>query len=174
MDMLLAAICFLTLLNSILLARLLSQAPGVYLRIRYNPDLPKTHRGLGFKYSGDCGIDLKCWIPEGRITLPPRGTIDISTGVHIKLPRNCWGRIVGRSSTGMRGISVLTGIIDEGYTGELMSYLHNHTNESVEICDGDRLFQLIIMRRVRGIKVHTVDTLPQTNRGDKGFGSTGK
>jgi len=174
MDMLTLVLYFLTSLNSILLIRLLIRAPGVCLKIKYAYGLPESHRGLGFKYSGDCGIDLKCWIPEGRIILPPRGTIDVSTGVHIKLPRNCWGRIVGRSSTGVRGVSVLTGIIDEGYTGELMSYLHNHTNEAIEICNGDRLFQLIMMRRVRGIKVRAVNTLPQTDRGDKGFGSTGK
>jgi len=158
---------------SILLIKLLRDAPGTELQVKYDPLLPENHREISYKYNKDCGLDLKCWIPEGSLILSPHASIDIHTGMYIKLPRNTWGRIIARSSTGVKGLSVLTGIIDEGYTGELMAFVYNHTDREILIDDSDRLVQLIIIPRPNISKIKKVLELPSTKRGSCGFGSTG-
>ncbi len=121
---------------------------------------------------GDVGYDLRA---AKDVTLPARqdGPIYVPTGVRIKAPEGTWTRIVGRSSTTKRGILVAEGVIDNGYTGELLVTCFNLSGRQVEILAGDRIAQLVFCPIITP-KITTVEKLPRTGRGSKGFGSTGE
>ena len=125
-----------------------------------------------FGHEDDCGLDLYC-SEEQRIE--PGAWADIATDVAVKLPPNTWGMLTGRSSAvRTHGLMILQGVIDEGYTGELYACVYNIRTEPVIVTAGQRLAQLIIMHNVRvGVTIEEVEELPTTNRGAKGFGSTG-
>lgn len=99
---------------------------------------------------------------------------DIPTGLKIELPPGVWGRITGRSSSLRKhGLFINEGVIDQGYRGELFVYVTNRNGEleySVEA--GTRLAQLILAPVLRASVVE-VDSVSPSDRGDRGFGSTG-
>ncbi len=135
-------------------------------------DLPMPKR------AGDCGFDLKCTLEEeinGYIDIKPGAYCDIPTGVFVKLPEGYFAIIMPRSSvfTQMKGLRIHEGVIDNGYTGELKVLAINQSDHSIRINDGDRLAQLILFPLVSA-KFVEVDDLPSTERGDSGFGSTGR
>jgi dUTP pyrophosphatase len=125
------------------------------------------------KYAGsqDAGIDLvaclSTWIPtDGRAIIP--------TGIGIQLPPACFGLILPRSGLAKQaGIDILGGVIDEGYTGEIIVNLANHGHSPYHAAAGDRIAQLVILPYFRA-SLEWVDELESTDRGDKGHGSTGK
>lgn len=153
--------------------------PG-YQRNVDNPDLLQALQVVeAERYSlaaplidGDVGYDLRA---AKDITLSPRlegGPVYVPTGVQIKAPEGTWTRIVGRSSTTKRGILVAEGVIDNGYTGELLVACFNLSGREIQILAGDRIAQLIFCPVITP-KIAMVDKLPRTGRGSKGFGSTG-
>lgn len=100
----------------------------------------------------------------------------IKTGVRIALPTGWVAYIVPRSSIGMKTplrLSNSVGVIDESYRGPLGVIYDNISDSDYTINAGDRIAQLIIMP-VYHFKANVVDTLPETERGEGGFGSTGK
>lgn len=117
------------------------------------------------------GIDLySCEI----LTIQPHERALVPTGIAIAIPDHCYGRVAPRSSLALRdGIDVGAGVIDEDYRGEVKVLLFNHSALPFEIHRGDRIAQLII-EKISYAQVTLVDELPSTQRGDKGFGSTGK
>ena len=121
-------------------------------------------------YSGDCGHDL---FVAAHTVIPPGEFRDVSTNVRCELPYGTWGLIIGRSSTfRKRRLLVIPGIIDNGYRGELFTAVFNMNGSDAVLDAGDRLAQLIIMPLVTPrIEVGEVN---DSDRGDKGFGSTGK
>lgn len=130
-----------------------------------NPDLmpKKAHRF-------DAGFDL--YANEDGV-IPARGLAMFGTGFHISLPTNMFGAVVGRSGLTARGISVPQGTIDSGYTGEVKVTIYNHTDDDFNVRVGDRIAQLIIYQ-IPDVWFMEVEELPETERGEKGFGSTGK
>lgn len=123
------------------------------------------------KKAGDVGFDLytleDTLIPS-NVELP----IDVPTGVKVKLPKNTWALIINRSSTPRKkGIEVVPGIIDTGYTGELYACCFNRTGEDILVKAGTRLAQFLILPSVVP-QIKEVDKLPKTERGETGFGST--
>jgi len=140
-------------------------------RVLLIKSLGKDSGLLSPRYPTDCGYDLKSSVD---IILPPgqQYPIDIPSGVCVKLPSGTWGLIVGRSSTIRKmGIEVQLGVIDENFTGELLACCYNRTNAPVKVERDMRLAQLILMKRVP-VELSSVDELPETDRGKKGFGST--
>jgi dUTP pyrophosphatase len=120
--------------------------------------------------SGAAGYDLKC--SEGMI-IPPRSRAVVGTGVAVRVPEGTYGRVAPRSGLALRnGIDVGGGVIDSDYTGEIKVILFNHSSEAFHMREGDRIAQLILERIVTP-HVRMVDTLKSTQRGEKGFGSTG-
>lgn len=100
--------------------------------------------------------------------------VAIRSGISIELPPNTMGFIHNRSSMGKRGIMVFGGIVDEGYTGEIMLTLANVAGQSTEyIKAGDRVAQLIIVPILTLDVIEVID-LGERPRGNKGFGSSGK
>ena len=120
---------------------------------------------------GDAGQDLVC--VEGGIVWP-FSTRDFSTGWRIKVSAGYWGSIKARSSTLMkRRLLINEGVIDSGYTGELSILVFNPTWWPKRVKAGDRLAQIILMPHVPEVDMLEVETLPETHRGQNGFGSTG-
>lgn len=120
-------------------------------------------------YSGDAGIDLPI-IGEHILTAGERK--DIPTGLRIALPEGYYGRITGRSSAlRKRGIRVYEGIIDAGFRGELYSFVENASDIATILTPTDRVAQLIVQPVVL-LTVANVEELPDSERGERGFGSS--
>lgn len=135
--------------------------------------------GSSFKahLEGDVGYDLEMWIPDQKyiaIEVDPGCFASLPTGLAVKVGDNAWGCIRPRSSTFLkRKMFVMEGTIDSGYTGPLFVNVFNPTNKKVIIRNGERLAQLIPVPKFYRVSVKTVDELPTTQRGGRGFGSTG-
>ncbi|AGE50224.1 dUTP pyrophosphatase [Acanthocystis turfacea Chlorella virus Canal-1] len=108
------------------------------------------------------------------ITVPSLGRVAVPTGLAIKVPAGTYGRIAPRSGLAFKhGIDVLAGVVDADYSGQVVCILYNTSGIDYEIKKGDRIAQLVI-EKIEMLDVAVVDELPKTDRGDSGFGSTGK
>lgn len=109
-----------------------------------------------------------------KVMLLPNSTTVVRTGVAVEIPFGCVGMIKARSSLGLKGIHVLAGIIDCDYRGELKVIL-SIDNESYKIQKTERIAQLLIISLAPiGIHLNVVEELTETERGEKGFGSSNK
>lgn len=127
---------------------------------------------------GDSGFDLRAFISE-PITLKPLERKLIPTGLKFELSPNTELQVRPRSGMALKyGISVLNtpGTVDEGYRGEVGVIVVNLSNEEYTIQPGERIAQGVIMNVVgQGIsELSKVNNLSNSERGDSGFGSTGK
>lgn len=121
------------------------------------------------------GIDLYCKSNE-NITIKPKETVKIHTGLYIEIPEGYFGAVYPRSSTGVKKNLMLAntvGIIDSDYRGELMVFFYNYGDCDQVVKNGDRLAQLVIQPFLR-CEIRKVDELTDSKRGDGGFGSTGR
>ena len=126
--------------------------------------------------NGSAGADLHANIQE-PIPLFPGRTVKIPTGIAIELPSsNMVAFTFARSSLATNyGLSPANkvGVVDSDYRGEIIVPLHNHSNEIYYLQPQERIAQLVIMPVVL-TEFEEVDELSETDRGDGGFGSTGK
>lgn len=98
----------------------------------------------------------------------------IRTGIAVKTPDGTYGRIAPRSGLALKhGIDVGAGVIDPDYTGEVGVILFNFGDCDFSISHGDRIAQLIL-EKAEIVSLQLVENLDNTNRGDRGFGSSGK
>ena len=98
----------------------------------------------------------------------------VSTGIAIEIPEGCVGLIWPRSGLSVRnGITVLAGVIDSGYRGEVKVCLLNTSESTFMIEPGDRIAQILI-QKVEDVDFIEVENLDEADRGDSGFGSTGR
>ena len=121
------------------------------------------------------GLDLKAVLDQA-ITLRPLERKMIGTGLKIALPEGYEAQVRPRSGLAAKhGITVLNapGTIDADYRGEIGVILVNLSNKSVEINPGERIAQLVIARYTQ-VDWRMVTSLDTTDRGEGGFGSTGK
>ena len=119
------------------------------------------------------GLDLSV---SKDVSIPAGGHKMCHTGIHVQIPEQHVGLVFVRSSVGAKRhveLSNGVGVIDCGYTGEIMLPLHNHGNSAQHFEAGERVAQLVIVPCVIGV-VELVDGLDETARGDGGFGSTGR
>ncbi len=129
-------------------------------------------------HNDDAGFDLYCDLgsdPMIHQVIRPGEFVDVPCGVALGLPAGYWARLVGRSSTlRRRGLLVSEGIIDTGYTGPLFAGVWNLTNVPVRIEHGERLAQIIVhMNDSVGFEPTWDSKLKESDRGEKGFGSSG-
>lgn len=118
----------------------------------------------------DAGLDLRS--PE-TVYLPAHSSRIIDTGVHVELPRGTAGLLVSKSGLNVKNGITSTGLIDEGYTGSIAVKLYNHSTVPYKIIRGDKISQLVIVPVLyEGVEI--VGELSETERGVRGFGSTGK
>jgi dUTP diphosphatase len=122
---------------------------------------------------GDAGHDLRC--SEGFALWPGRRTT-VPTGVALALPPGVAGLVLPRSGlAGRHGISVVNGpgLIDPNYRGEIRVVLVNHGDARFEAAAGDRIAQLVLVPFLTPDTL-VVSELPPSERGENGFGSSGR
>lgn len=146
----------------------------VSVRISVEPhaeDLPLPE----YETASSAGMDLRAAIYESLTVEPGHRTL-IPTGIRIALPSGTEAQVRPRSGLAIRqGISMVNspGTIDADYRGEIQVILINHGQETVTIERGDRIAQLVIAP-VLHAEWERVDSLDDTERGDGGFGHTGR
>jgi dUTP pyrophosphatase len=97
----------------------------------------------------------------------------IFTDLQIKFPSDAYGRIAPRSGLALKGIDIGGGVVDSDYTGNVGIIIFNFSNEDFKIVKGDRVAQLII-EKIYNLDVKECEHLNEkTERGNKGFGSSG-
>jgi len=123
------------------------------------------------------GLDLLAAVPEGSpLILGPGARALVPTGLSIALPSGYEAQLRPRSGLAAKhGVTVLNapGTVDADYRGEIGVLLINHGDAPFAICRGERIAQLVIAAVVRAELV-AATTLPATDRGSGGFGSTGR
>lgn len=122
------------------------------------------------KHATDAGIDIKA---AEDAYIPPQGAALVRTGVHIQLPHGTVGLIRSRSGMMMKYGIITDGTIDEGFTGEIMIELFNHSGISYDVHRGDRIAQLVITPTYY-FDLELVGELDDSDRGTDGYGSTGR
>ena len=104
--------------------------------------------------------------------IPPQGKEKIMTDIRVKVPEGTYGRIAPRSGPAMQNhISIGAGVVDEDYTGNLSILVFNLSNSEFNIKAGDSVAQLICEKIALPTLIE-VTSLTQTERGEKGFGSS--
>lgn len=121
-------------------------------------------------HSTDAGIDILA--PTGFL-LAARSKALIHTGVHVELPAHHVGMLKSRSSLNLFHDIVGEGVIDEGFTNEILVKLYNLGDAPYQFCRGDRIIQLVVMP-VMYPAIEQVEQIEGGERGDAGYGSTGR
>lgn len=129
---------------------------GAYMPVRAHKD--------------DAGLDLRS--PDTFIVKAGK-SLKIDSGVHVEIPAGYVGFLKAKSGLNVKYGITCTGVIDAGYTGSIVVKLYNNGSDDVLFERGDKITQLVILPIVCPDLVQ-VDSLEDTERGDAGFGSTGR
>ena len=128
-----------------------------------------------YKTDGSSGVDLSAFLQK-KVVIKPNCSELIPTGLQVAIPEELEIQIRPRSGLAAKeSIGVLNspGTIDSDYRGELKIILFNHGKEDFIINNGDRIAQMVLVPILK-MEFEEVDSLPNTVRGQGGFGSTGK
>lgn len=138
----------------------------------------------------DAGFDLYAYCPDATfyswesgcqlnvkgVKVRPNETYKFHTGIKMAIPDGYWGGIYARSGLatkcGLRPANCV-GVIDSSYRGEIIVAIHNDSNETQLVHNGDRIAQLVI-QKVEPTVFEEVSELDETSRGESGFGGSGK
>lgn len=125
----------------------------------------------------DAGLDLYAYKfinaqSEKVLVVRPDTTYMIDTGLHVEIPVGYCGLVLPRSSSAKDGLLVHTGVIDSGYTGSIKITV-NALNDAKVVRLNDRIAQLVILP-IPAFELEKVDSLSDSDRGNNGFGSSGK
>lgn len=118
----------------------------------------------------DAGLDLRSPI---SIVVHAHDSVNIDTGVHVEIPNNNCGLVVSKSGLNCKFSILSTGLIDEGYDGQIRVKLYNHGDTDYFVDRGDKISQLVVLP-VNYVDVELVDSIEGKERGSNGFGSTGR
>lgn len=136
------------------------------LRVRLAPGAYLPQRA----HDTDAGLDLRTPVD---VYVRAGGSTVIDTGVHIQLPPNTAGVLMSKSGLNIKDGIVSDGLIDQGYTGTILVKLYNHGPEAKQFKAGDKITQLVVLP-VLYPRVEQTDEIQGGDRGDGGFGSTGR
>ena len=121
-------------------------------------------------HNTDAGMDL--YARDTQI-VPAKESAIFDTGVHIELPIGTVGMLKSKSGLNVKHGITSEGVIDVGYTGSIVAKLYNHSGRDYKVNAGDKITQLVIMP-ILTPDVEIVDELDASDRGDNGFGSSGR
>lgn len=125
-----------------------------------------------YAHDADAGMDLRTPV---AFIVPAHGSYTVDTGVHIQIPAGQVGFIKSKSGLNVKGGLTATGVVDSGFSGSIRVKLYNHSDEDYMFSRGDKITQLVLLyiaKPENGFEV--VDHFEETDRGDNGFGSTGR
>ena len=128
-----------------------------------------------YKTKGASGMDLMAFIKE-PITLKPQKSCLVPTGISVAFQDDYEIQIRPRSGLAAKnsiGVLNTPGTIDSDYRGEIKVILYNHGNSDFLINNKDRIAQMVLTPVIK-MNLEETDNLPETIRGEGGFGSTGK
>ena len=130
-------------------------------------------------YANDVGYDLYAL---DSVEIPTGTVVEVRTGIHLSMPSDTFAQINIRSSYGKKGLYIHHGVIDPGYTGELTLWVMNIAGvvepsglikkEMHTISQGDKVAQILFHKAITPV-LKEITHLPETERGDKGHGSSG-
>ena len=129
-----------------------------------------------YETKNSAGMDLRAYLPEGSITLEPMQRALVPTGLYMEIPEGYEGQVRPRSGLAIKnGITVLNapGTVDADYRGQVCVILINLSDKPFVINSGDRIAQLVIAR-CEQVEQVPVKILSETERGEGGFGHTGR
>jgi len=124
------------------------------------------------KHPTDAGWDLKARL-EGPILIEPGTVVQVPAGLAVEIPDGYVGDIRPRSGLTKKGIVAQYGTVDAPYRGEILVNIANISREAYELLPYERMAQLVILP-VFLENLEVADTLSDTERGDRGFGSSGR
>ena len=118
----------------------------------------------------DAGYDLRT---PCSIFVPPHGDATVSTGVHIEIPEGYVGFLKSKSGLNVKNDLTAEGVIDSGFNGSITVKIYNHGSEPYIFDRGDKIVQIVFLP-IFTPAMEKVDHLDDTERGENGFGSTGR
>lgn len=118
----------------------------------------------------DAGLDIYA---AEKAVIPPHSYAVVRTGTHIELPHGCAGLLVSKSGLCSRFGITTTGLIDQGFTGEILVTMVNQWDREYYVQQHDKVSQLVVIP-VRYEPVEIAEEISGGDRGDRGFGSTGR
>ena len=122
-------------------------------------------------HSTDAGLDIRA---RDTQVVPAKESAIFHTGIHVVLPEGTAGILISKSGLNTKHDITSTGLIDESYRGEIVVKLYNHGGYDYTVEAGDKISQLVVVPVYYGL-VEVVDELDHdTERGDAGFGSSGR
>lgn len=121
-------------------------------------------------HKADAGLDLRSPID---VVVPAHGLVTVDTGIHLAIPPHFCGILKSKSGLNVKHGIQTTGTIDSGYTGSIAVTLVNHSDKDYKVFAGDKITQIVILH-IPEVEIVEVDHLSATERGDNGFGSTGR
>ena len=123
-----------------------------------------------YAHDTDAGADLRSPV---SFSVMAGDSVTVDTGVHVEIPDGMVGMLKSKSGLNVKHSIVSEGVIDAGYTGSIRVKLYNRGVGTYTVCKGDKITQLVIMP-VYHAAFEQVDRLDETERGNGGFGSTGR
>lgn len=119
----------------------------------------------------DAGLDIKT---PATVVVPPHGSAVVESGVHVVIPHGYYGKLESKSGLNvLHDIVCLGGIIDSDYTGQITVKVYNMGDTEYRFEKGEKIVQLIMMPCCT-VNVEQITEMGETERGNSGFGSTGK
>ena len=118
----------------------------------------------------DAGADIRT---PCAFTVPARGTATVATGVHVQTPPHCATMIKSKSGLNVRYDITSEGVVDEGFTGEVIVKLYNHGEHPKRFERGDKITQIVVVPVLYPLYAQA-EEIDGGERGDAGYGSTGR
>lgn len=137
------------------------------MRVKLDEGAYKPERA----HATDAGLDIRA---RNSAVVPAHRSKVFWTGVHVQLPPGTAGLLVSKSGLNTRHDITSTGLVDEGYSGEIVVKLYNHGDTDYTVSKGDKISQLVVIPVWEDPLIEVVDEIDAGERGDAGFGSTGK
>lgn len=144
-------------------------SPEITLKVKR---LTETAKLPEKKLDSDVGFDL---FADEEVVIPAGMTKRIKSGIAVEIPEGIWIQVEGRSGLASKGIQPLGGIVDNGYRGDVSVLLLNSSSNPYQVMKGDKIAQFVLREIVPIHKVEEIKEFSaETERGDKGFGSSGR